>query len=63
MSATTPVSLPGSTVDKGPLRNCNRCEIDKPRGGGIEVGPGRWNCADCWKQRRLVQIAGQRRRP
>ena len=25
-----------------------RCQSERPTKGGVELGPGRWRCMNCW---------------
>lgn len=50
-----PCVLPGSSVSVGATKTCAKCQQVKPTGGGVDVQPGRWNCAACWKARNLAQ--------
>lgn len=59
---TSHVHLPRSTAPTGRVRMCARCDVDKPVDGGCEVAPRVWNCFDCWRQRRLTELARGRER-
>lgn len=32
-----------------PLRLCFKCKQEKVPEGGVDVGPGKWKCAECWR--------------
>lgn len=32
-----------------PLRQCPRCDQMRDVEGGVELSPGKWRCADCWR--------------
>lgn len=34
-----------------PRKTCSKCEESRIPEGGIEMGPGRWVCAECWAKR------------
>ncbi len=50
----TPVTMPGSRQNSGKLRHCPKCEHDTDVAGGVELRPGVWRCAACWKARSLA---------
>jgi hypothetical protein len=56
----TPARYPGTPTDSGPLRECSRCDLDKPRAGGVELGPNRWTCSECWKSAQALRRAAER---
>lgn len=35
----------------GLFKFCVKCQADKPPEGGIELGPSKYVCAECWKAR------------
>lgn len=56
----TPARYKGTPVDAGPIRDCSRCDLPKPSGGGVDLGPGRWACGDCWKSAQALRRAAER---
>ena len=41
--------LDGSRKSEGAMRECSKCgELRDPH-GGIEMSPGKWRCATCWR--------------
>lgn len=47
------VLMPGTRSNSGKLRNCPKCSFDVDEAGGVELRPGVWRCAACWKARSL----------
>lgn len=44
------LSLPRNTP-KQPVHQfkyCTKCYSNRPPEGGVEMGPGKWLCANCW---------------
>lgn len=47
MSYSSP-TLPGSTKNSQPLKECSKCGGKKEPAGGIQMSPGKWRCSSCW---------------
>jgi hypothetical protein len=43
------IVLPGSTKSSEPFKECSKCGVRKDPKGGIEMTPGKWRCATCWR--------------
>jgi hypothetical protein len=44
------IKLPNN-VPKQPahkFKQCSHCNESRPPEGGVELSPGRWECANCW---------------
>lgn len=41
--------LDGSRKGDYSLRNCSKCGESRDPHGGIEMSPGKWRCASCWR--------------
>jgi len=56
-----PVRLNGN-VHGHKLQLCNKCALEKPPEGGVEMSATRWLCASCWTDRitgrNLKQVRG-----
>ena len=31
------------------MRLCFKCNRERVPEGGVDVGPGKWKCVDCWR--------------
>lgn len=49
MSCYSGVVLPGSSKNFRPLKECSKCGEKKESSSGIEMSPGKWRCAGCWR--------------
>ena len=41
--------LEGSMKNTKPLRECFKCGQKREQTGGVEMSPGKWRCASCWR--------------
>lgn len=44
-----PPMLEGSMKNTKPLKVCSKCGEKREQSGGIEMSPGKWRCALCWR--------------
>jgi hypothetical protein len=49
--AENQITLPGSSENTRPLKECSRCATHKEPSGGVELSKGKWVCAACWVRR------------
>ena len=49
MATANDIVLPGSSRSSYALRCCDKCAEDKRPEGGMQMRPGRWLCAVCWR--------------
>jgi hypothetical protein len=41
-------ALPGTPKNTLPLKECPKCGQHKEPSGGVQIGPGKWRCHECW---------------
>ena len=49
------LTLNGSQPYLHPRRKCDKCEKEKAPEGGIQMGPTKWHCAECWTRKAVVR--------
>lgn len=47
----------------GVLRECVKCQRIAPPEGGVERGPGRWQCGNCWRLFASARKPALKKRP
>jgi len=52
------LDLRKSPPNAHPFKLCAKCEERKPPEGGMDMGRGRWMCAECWNKR-AIKRAGK----
>lgn len=49
MSSSVNITLPGSTKNTQPLKECAKCGQMREPTGGVNMTPSKWHCASCWR--------------